>query len=343
MVFIKRHGNLYEKIYEIDNLREAHRMARKGKSHYTDVQMVDYDPDLFLAEIYQDLKDETYLTANYRVKTIVDRGKTREIYVLPYYPDRIVQWAIMLQIEPILLNTFILDTYGSIPNRGIHFGVERVRNALKDVDGTKYALQIDVKKFFPSIDNEILKEMLRWKFKDEKLLRLLDGIIDTADGVPIGNYISQYFGNYYLSWFDHYMKEQCGAKYYFRYMDDIVILHHDKAFLHELYHTKIEPYMNEKLNLTIKENRQIYEVDLRGVDFIGYRFFHDYTLLRKKTYRNIRKKCNYLMRKHKLSYSDRCTVESYKGWIKWANCHNLYTKYIEPLERRLQHEGTIYG
>ena len=119
-------------------------------------------------------------------------------------------------------------------NRGIHKLVNNLKKALKyDPEGTKYCLKLDIKKFYPSINHDILKEILRYKIKDEELLQVLDGIIDSAEGVPIGNYLSQFFANLYLAYFDHWIKEVLKVIYYFRYCDDITILGANKEELHE--------------------------------------------------------------------------------------------------------------
>jgi hypothetical protein len=130
---------------------------------------------------------------------------------------------------------------------------------------------LDIEKYSPSIDNEILKNIIRRKIKDVRLLSLLDTIIDSAQGLPIGNYLSQYFANLYLSGLDHYCKEVLRAQYYIRYCDDIVILHQNKDALHKMYE-QIEAYMKQ-LKLKPKSNWQIFPVAVRGIDFLGYRFF----------------------------------------------------------------------
>ena len=132
-----------------------------------------------------------------------------------------------------------------------------------------YCLKLDVRKFYPSINHYVLKKMLRRKFKDADLLWLLDEIIDSAPGLPIGNYLSQYFANFYLAYFDHWIKEEKRVKYYFRYADDMVILSDDKSYLHDLL-KEIGKYFNEELKLEIKSNYQIFPVDSRSIDFVGY-------------------------------------------------------------------------
>jgi retron-type reverse transcriptase len=168
------------------------------------------------------LINKTYKTSNYEVFTVWDKTKEREIYKLPYYPDRIVQWAIMQIIEPILLSKLTSITFSAIKDRGIHFGLNKVKRALKDEDNTQYCLKFDIRHFYPSINHTILKEKYRKIFKDKDLLWLIDEIIDSTEmsedtGIPIGNYLSQWSANLFLNDFDHWLKEEKRCKYCFRY------------------------------------------------------------------------------------------------------------------------------
>ena len=235
---MKRYGNLYPKVYDMDNLILAHQNAKKGKGWYKEVQMVDADPEHYLKLLQEMLINKTYKTSDYQTFIKHDSGKDREIFKLPYFPDRICQWAIMQIIEPILLNNFTTDTYSAIPGRGIHLCLNKLNQALQhDVPASQYCLKLDGKKFYPSINHDILKKKYRRLFKDQDLLWLIDEIIDSTEGekgIPIGNYLSQYSGNFYFSEFDHWIKEVKRVKHYFRYMDDIVILGRSKEELHQL-------------------------------------------------------------------------------------------------------------
>lgn len=327
---MKRYGYLYEKIYDIENIKLAHKNAKRGKNHYKEVKMVDKNPDKFFKQIHCMLKNKTYKTSQYEIiHRKMDSGKEREIYKLPYFPDRIIHHAIMQVIEPIWRKTLIRDTYSSLRDRGIHDGVKRIKKALRDKENTKYCLKMDVKKFYPSVNNEILKQIIRKKIKDNNLLWLLDEIIDSSEGVPIGNYLSQYFGNLYLSELDHKIKEKYGLEYAFRYCDDIVILHKSKERLH-LIRKKIEEDLI-KLKLKFKENWQVFPVDIRGLDFLGYRFFHDYILLRNSIKKKFIKKIRTINKKWKsLSHTKIInSIMSYCGWLKYANCKNLFNRYID--------------
>jgi len=301
----------------MENLREAHCRASRGKRHYTEVRMVDANPERYLAQIQKLLLDKTFQNSKYTRMVRNEYGKTREILKLPYYPDRIIHHAIMNVLEPIWTSQLIADTWSSIKGRGVHRGVKRVKQAMRDNEGTRYCLKMDIRKFYPSVDNDILKKIVRKKIKDADLLWLIDVIIDSAKGLPIGNYLSQYLANLYLSDFDHWVKEELSCRYYFRYCDDMVILAPDKAGLHRI-RRRINTHLNDRLNLTMKDNWQVFPVDARGLDFLGYRFFHGYTLVRKSIVKRF---------KRKQASGQTTSIPSYWGWFKWADTYNLVNKY----------------
>ena len=336
---MKRYGYIYEKVYDYNNLKLAHKNARKGKAWYKEVKEVDANLDYYLIQLQNMLIWKTYKTSEYEVFIKKEGGKEREIYKLPYFPDRICHWAIVQQVEPIFLNRLNGCTHSAIPNRGIHSAFKQLDKYMKtDREGTKYCLKMDIKKFYPSIRHDLLKKTYRRIFKDKDLLWLLDEIIDSIGGdrgVPIGNYLSQYSGNLFLADFDRWLKEDVGLRYYIRYMDDIVILHESKRYLHELK-KDIEEYLRNNLDLKVKGNWQVFPSRARGIDFVGYRHFGDYILLRKSTANNLKRKMRDIKKKlnngGRLTYSDFCSINSYKGWVKWCNGYNLYKTYIKPLE-----------
>lgn len=274
---MKRIGNLFNRIISYENLVRAEKKARLGKTKRYGVKKFDRNPYENLVRLQKALIEDTYRTSEYCVYTIIaDRGnKEREIYRLPYYPDRIVHHAIMNVIEPYLVSRFTADTFNCLKGRGIHYGVKRLKRDLK-------------------ADKE---------------------------GLPIGNYISQFAANLNLTWFDRWIKQVLKIKYYYRYCDDIVILHPDKDYLRYCLQ-EIEKYLADNLKLKIKRNWQIFPVEVRGIDFIGYVFYHDHTLLRK----DIKKKFIY-----KLSYKSKnkrlTSLAAYWGWCKYGNCHNLWYRF----------------
>lgn len=262
-----------------------------------------------LKDLKNTLESKLYKTSKYDVFKIYE-PKERDIYRLPFYPDRIVHHSIMNVMEKIFVNTFIHQTYACVKRRGIH---KCLQDASRGVKENKYCLKMDIKKFYPSIDNDILKFLLRKKVKCKDTLWLLDEIIDSEKGVPIGNYLSQYFANFYLTYFDHYCKEVLKLKYYYRYADDIVILSNDKNVLHDAF-KEIKAYLLDKLRLEIKSNYQIFSTEKRGVDFVGYVIRPTHVLLRKSL--KLKLKRAYIKNKTK-------SIPSYYGWAKHCNSVNL--------------------
>lgn len=354
---MKRYGNLYEQICSMENLQKAHQHARKGKGWYAEVKEIDKNEEYFLKHLQEMLLNHTYKTSEYAKFVKHENGKDREIYKLPYFPDRICQWAILQVIEPYIMRHLTKNTYSAIPGRGIHAALQDVQNAMwKDVPGCQYCLKLDVRHYYPSINHEILKGKFRRLFKDSELLWLLDEIIDSIStakiedirdivllskdtdpetGIPIGNYLSQYCGNFYLSEFDHWIKEEKRIKHYFRYMDDIVIFGSSKENLH-LLRKEIDTYFKTNLHLIIKGNWQIFPTYVRGVDFVGYRTFLNYTLLRKSSCINFERKMVAIRKKTEsgqlMNHSEWCSVNSYKGWLKHCDSYRLQQKYIVPIQ-----------
>lgn len=312
---MRRLTNLYDNIISIDNLVLAEKKARKGKGHQYGVQIFDRDPQSALLSIQEKLKNKTYRTSAYKTFKIYE-PKERIISCLPYI-DRIVHHAIMNHLEKPFVDSFTADTYSCIKGRGIGGFRRKFRKALQDVPGTKYCLQIDIKKFYPSIDHRILKQQMQRKFKDQDLLWLLNGIIDSAPGVPIGNYLSQYFANFYLTGFDHWIKEVMGVKYYFRYCDDIRILSSSKDELQSLL-IEIKKYFTDILKLEMKPNYRVFPTET-GIDVVGYVFYPYHTLLRKSIKQNFAKA---MARNNR----NLLAIAGHWGWAKHANTKNLIKK-----------------
>ena len=212
---MKRYNNLFEKVCSMENLELADMNARKGKKKKWGVVIHDRHREENLKNLQRQLLNGTFKTSEYHTM-VVHEPKERLIYKLPYYPDRIVHHAIMNVLEPIWVGSMTADTYANIKGRGIHACSENLKHVLYiDPKGTRYCLKVDIRKYYPSIDHELLKKEVRRKIKDARLLALIDEIIDSEKGLPIGNYLSQYLANVYLSNLDHRMKEVHRAPYYF--------------------------------------------------------------------------------------------------------------------------------
>lgn len=310
---MKRIGNLNQQICSIDNLDAADMIARKGKKDQYGILVHDRNREKNILSLRGMLLSKTYKTSAYTTFKVYE-PKEREVFRLPYFPDRIVHHAVMNVLEPIFVSIFTADSYSCIKGRGIHAAARAVKRALVDEPGTTYCLKFDIRKFYPSVNHSILKELLRRKLKDKDLLWLLDEVIDSAPGLPIGNYLSQYFANYYLTFFDHWVKEALKVKYYFRYADDIVILAASKEYLHDLF-IKMSDYLADQLQLAVKGNYQVFPVASRGIDFVGYVSYRTHTRLRK----SIKKRFARMMARKPNMRS----FASYYGWAIHADCKNL--------------------
>lgn len=277
---MKRFGNLYARICDISNLRLAAENAARNKRRRDEVRDFFANLEENLLELHRLLIYRLYRTSAYEIFEKIE-GKRRLIFKLPFR-DRVVHWAIMQVLEPIWTPQFTADTHACIKGRGMHSLLKKLRADLAaDPEGTAYCLKLDIRKFYPTIDHWILKTVVRRKIKDPEVLWLLDEIIDSAEGVPIGNYISQYLANLYLSELDHLLKEVAGVRYYYRYADDMVLLAGDKPTLHG-WLVLINDWLNEERRVDLKSNYQIFPVESRGIDFVGYVTFHTHCLARKK-------------------------------------------------------------
>ncbi len=365
---MKRIGYLYQKICDMENLKLAHKNARKGRGWYEEVKAVDKNLDFYLNDLQQMLINHTYHTSRYTSFIRRENNKDREIFKLPYYPDRICQWAILQVIEPYILKNLTPFTYSAIPGKGIHAALHDVQKAMwHDADNCRYCLKFDVRKYYPSINHRVLKDKFRRLFKDPELLWLIDEIIDSIStypateenieilkslgvdvnivndmdgrefvdgvGIPIGNYLSQYCGNFYLSSFDHWIREEKQIKHVFRYMDDVVIFCDSKRRLHQL-RQEIDDYFRRELKVTIKANWQIFPTYIRGIDFVGYRIFDKFTLLRKSSCKALKRQMLSFSEKREKgqgpSFHEWCSFNSYTGLLKHCDSYRLYSKYVLP-------------
>lgn len=292
---------------------------------------MDKNKDELLERLHESLVQQTYTTGEYKIKKIYE-PKERTIYALPYYPDRIVQHAAMNILQPIWDKTFIYDLYSAIPNKGIHKAINRLRSFLNDVENTKYCLQFDIKSYYPSINHNILTTLIEKKIKCRKTLWLLKDVIDSLGdetNIPIGNYLSQYFGNLYLSDFDHWLKEKHKTRYYLRYNDDGIILGSNKKQLWTLL-SEIQDYVETKLQLKLNKKTHIYPVDIVGIDFLGYKTYRTHTLLRKRIVNKFKHKIKDIKIHHAEMKNQHIvsSVMSYVGWMQHGNCYNLLSKYV---------------
>jgi retron-type reverse transcriptase len=304
---MKRHGNLFASVCDFDNLLRAARKAEKGKRFRSSCRSFNLDLEKNLLSLQRELKDKIYRPGCYHHFKIYE-PKERVISAAPYR-DRVVHHALVNVIEPIFDASMELDSYANRSNKGTHKAVGRFTQFARK---RNYVLKMDIVRYFPSLDHEILMAAIARKVKDNDILWLIEVILESGKqpinteclwyfpgddlftpwnrkrGLPIGNLTSQFFANVYLDSFDHHVKENLKCKFYIRYMDDFVIFDNSKILLGEIRQKVIE-YL-ERLRLKVHLNKaQIWPV-AKGTDWLGYRVYPTHRLVRRSNVRKFRRR-----------------------------------------------------
>lgn len=276
---MKSYTHLWEAFIAKENFELALKNALKGKKKYRQVRAFLKNRGENLERVRQMVIRGDFHTSDYRSKMIFE-PKERVIYKLPFAPDRIVQHAVMNVLKPILIKKMIAHSYACIDGRGQIAASLKCSEAVRK---NRYCLKCDVRKFYPSIDQKTLSAMFHKIIRDKKFLAVLDDIIFSFAGgknCPIGNYCSQWFGNFYLTRLDNFVKHELKCKDYERYCDDFLLFSDDKKYLNAC-REKIREFLRDTLFLEYSKC-DLFDVK-QGVDFCGYRHFGKYVLLRKLT------------------------------------------------------------
>lgn len=346
-------NNLYEKIYDIENILKSFYKARLCKKNKESVAFFSYFLELNIEKLSYELKNKSYVPSPYRY-FVVREPKARNV-AAPNFRDRVVHHAIVDLIEGMFEKKFIYDSYACRKGKGTHFGMKRVKKFLQSCrtfygkDCDIYYLQSDVQKFFPSIPWDNLLKVISKTIKSSETYELIEKIVtmhksvayksdknklladqivskELRKGLPIGNLTSQLFANVYLNELDHYIKHKLKVRWYARYMDDFLIIHPDKEYLKSMKE-KIAVFLNTELKLNMHPRKTFIQNAKNGITFVGYRIFYDHVLIRGSTLMRFRH--NYAKRKKRqvaglLSQDDlKRTEDSFKGHLKFANAWNL--------------------
>ena len=327
---LKSYKNLYKEFVSEGNIRTAIRLSSLGKRSRSKVRKYYEHPENHIKDL------QRYAThfhnAKHSPKEIYDgiRRKKRKI-VVPTYREQIIHHMCVNVLKPIFMKGMYEHSYASIPNRGAHRAKKFIERWIrKDLKNTKYCLKMDIRKFFESVPHDILKKKLARIIQDDDFLKVMFEIIDaTESGLPIGFYTSQWLANWYLQNLDHYIKERLGAKYYVRYMDDMVILGSNKRKLHKMRLSIVDFLHGEGLEM--KDNWRIFRItEKTDLDFMGFRFFRNRTTLRRSIFLKARRKARRIAKKAKATTYDARQMLSYLGWLDCMDTYNAYLKYIKP-------------
>lgn len=330
----------YEKVCNFENLYQSHLVSRKGKRNKREVVQYEMNLAYNLTILSEQLKQGTYKIKGY-YRFMVHEPKSREIYA-PYYQDRIVAHCICdFILSEQIGKRLIYDNVACQKGKGNHFGIRRwtyfLHSFYKRNGNVGYVLKCDISKYFANIHHDILKKKLQKIIEDKRVLELLFQFIDSYStigkmnvGIPLGNQISQWFALYYLDSVDRLIKEKLQVKYYIRYMDDFLLLHHDKEYL-EMCLIEIKEYVENTLQLELNKKTQIIPLK-QGIDFLGWKFHVRPTgkIIRKvKQQSKIRFKRSIKKLKDDKN-NNKCTIKqvkmklaSYRGHLEYGHTYQL--------------------
>lgn len=312
----------YNKIIKIENLLIVWDRFLRAKRYKKDVVIFQSKLSDNLADLHYSLVDFSYAHGVYSAFNVSD-PKPRNIHKATVR-DRVLHHLLYKELYPYFEAKFIYDSYSCRENKGVHRALNRFKyfagKVSKNYSGTCYVLKCDVKKFFASVDHEILIKILKRHIEDQDLLWLINQVISSfyanqsGVGLPLGNLTSQLLVNIYMHEFDMFMKQELKAKYYIRYADDFIILSDNKDYLNSLL-LKIGNFLSEKLKLTLHAHKVYIKTYTSGVDFLGWVHFPHHRQLRRATKRKIIRKLK--------GYPKKETIVSCRGFLSHGNTHKL--------------------
>lgn len=348
---MKSYKFLFEKLIDKDNILMAIKNSSKRKRRRHDVAKVLSRPDEYIKRLQRIFLEGDYEKRYHKAVRIYDGNSKKERFIIQpeYIFEQIIHHAVIQVLKPILMRGMYDFSCGSIPNRGGTYGKKYLEKYIRTHNDSsiKYCLKLDIRHFYQTIDTELLKNKFRRIIKDKRMLDVIFYIIDsnTAEcdgeiknmGLPIGYYTSQWFANFFLQDFDHFIKEKLHIKCYVRYADDIVLFAPSKRELHKCF-LRIKEFLKEN-HLEIKQNWQIFKFDYinkdgkrigRPLDFMGYKFYRDKTTLRRHIFLSTLRTARRIYKKDKITWYDASQMVSYIGWFKRTNTHAAYEKHVKP-------------
>lgn len=326
----------WEQLISFENLYKAYKKARKGKQHREEVSQFSLALETELWHLHQELSSGVYQPGTYRQFTIYER-KPRLISAAPFR-DRVVHHALMNCIEALIDDQSVETSFACRKGKGVHAAVDYYQHSARRF---AYALKLDIKQYFPSIDHQILRNLVARYISDDNTISLTNRIIDNSPpqieagfvftrdddllsplerkrGIPIGNLTSQFFANLYLNDFDHWVKNELKAPAYLRYVDDLFVLADNKSDLWR-WRELISEFLRENLRLALHERKVRLIRTSEKLDVLGYQVSRTKRWLRNENGYRARRKLKRqaeLFSQHRLEWSD--LHASARAWIGHA-------------------------
>ena len=343
---------LYEKLCSYTLLKYSYGKMLEGRRKYRkEAILFDMAREKNLIALWRDLKNETYRHGDY-IRFDVTRPKARRVFA-PRLRDKIVQYAVHTILWSVYCHIFISDTYACLIDRGAHRAVERVQHYIRKCQwqhGNCWIVKADIKKYFYTVDHDVLKKVYRKQIKDEKFLRLLDMIVDSSPegdvGIPLGNVTSQDFAGIYLNELDQYVKRYLSVKYYVRYMDDFIIMVPTKEEAQRRLE-QVTSFIQDRLRLQLNTKTRIFPAE-QGVNAYGFKIHATHTQVRSGSKADMKRRIKAMDRKYKageITFKPiQHSVNSWLGHARHSNSFNLATKIFAPYEYiNVKHKKYRFG
>lgn len=360
-------NNLYKPMLERGNVEKKFHKAAKGKTERPDVAAI-LDPnniqshvDLVIEQLSNTAPEGYEVPCPERAwkptnhgKVRINEGTTKKVRTIEkprYNYEQIVHHLVVSACYEIFMQGMYEFSCGSVPQRGAHYGKKYIEKWIRtDGKNCKYVLKMDIRHFFETVDHDILKEWLAEKIRDRRMLHIFNLIIDGAGnpmeddrkdnkGLPLGFYTSQWLANFLLQPLDHYIKEELRAVHYIRFADDMVIFGRNKKELHRMQQS-IYMFLRERLNLEMKGNWQVFRFEYverksgkvkgRPLDFMGFEFHKDRTILRESIMLSCTRKVNRVSKKDVITWYDATAILSYMGYLTHTDTYEMYLQRVKP-------------
>ena len=334
----KRVGYLYAKMENKAFIRATILTAAKGRDDRNDIRPVIENLDYYVDKTYDMVVSGSFVPSRPREKLIYDScsQKHRKIKVTSFWPDGVMHWLLTEVMRPVLMRGMCHWSCASIPGRGCKRVRQRIKRAMRnDPKGTKYAVEMDVAQYYPSVSIQRLMLALSRKIKDRRFLQTVRMVLESSGGgLGIGYYICQWLANFFLEPLDHFIMSLPGVKYITRHMDNIVLLGPNKKKLHRARQA-IAEFMQNRLGLSMKGNWQVYPTKKRMVSAVGYRYAHTHVILRKRNFLRLTRQCRRVKKKldagKPVAFSQAAGLLSRIGQLKHCDSHGVRVKYVDPI------------
>lgn len=318
---MKRTGYLYNKLLDIEFIKQTIIKASKGKKKRKQVIKVLSNIDYYSNELLEMFKSDNFVFGKIHSRTIKERHKERLITISPFYPNQVLDYLLVEVVKPIIYKGMYQYCVGNVDKKGITYGKKYVE---KNIHKYKYFVKLDIHKFYPSVNVDILLKLLEKKIKDQRFINFATKVMKRFNELPIGCYYSQWLSNYYLQELDHYIKEKLHIECYVRYVDDMVLMSNNKKKLKGSVY-QIEKFLKQ-LDLSLKRYEIVREINKCDIDFLGFKFNTKHTYLRKELFYKIRKKINYIKKTKHICVSQARSLLSMIGWFKQLKTGYAYYK-----------------